>query len=76
MDSSVQLTPPRVEFYVLGSAAAQDRLRAACQLAGKGWLPGLLRGLTGYTSNITANWRARAGAPACQCSFAARMTRN
>ena len=41
MDSSVQLTPPRVEFYVLGSAAAQDRLRAACQLAGKGWRAGL-----------------------------------
>ena len=41
MDSSAQLTPPRVEFYVLGSAAAQDRLRAACQLAGKGWRAGL-----------------------------------
>ncbi|WP_342244112.1 DNA polymerase III subunit chi [Pseudomonas sp. OTU5201] len=36
----------RVEFYVLSSANPADRLRAACQLAAKGWrhgLPVLLR---------------------------------
>ncbi|MEO4047790.1 DNA polymerase III subunit chi [Pseudomonas sp. CAU 1711] len=37
----------RVEFYVLSSATAEGRLRAACQLAGKAWkagLPVFLRG--------------------------------
>ncbi|MDH4561670.1 DNA polymerase III subunit chi [Pseudomonas sp. BN411] len=36
----------RIEFYVLSSANPADRLRAACQLAAKGWrhgLPVLLR---------------------------------
>jgi DNA polymerase-3 subunit chi len=36
----------RIEFYVLASANPADRLRAACQLAAKGWrhgLPVLLR---------------------------------
>lgn len=32
---------PRVEFYVLPSAHAEGRLRAACQLAAKGWRHGL-----------------------------------
>lgn len=31
----------RVEFYVLSSANPTDRLRAACQLAAKGWRHGL-----------------------------------
>ncbi|MDH4570851.1 DNA polymerase III subunit chi [Pseudomonas sp. BN414] len=31
----------RVEFYVLSSANPADRLRAACQLAAKGWRHGL-----------------------------------
>ncbi|AYC31932.1 DNA polymerase III subunit chi [Pseudomonas cavernae] len=31
----------RVEFYVLSSATPTDRLRAACQLALKGWRHGL-----------------------------------
>lgn len=38
---------PRIEFYVLSSASPADRLRAACQLAGKAWragLPVFLRG--------------------------------
>ncbi|MDP3977507.1 MAG: DNA polymerase III subunit chi [Pseudomonas sp.] len=38
---------PRIEFYVLSSAAPADRLRAACQLAMKAWrhgLPVFLRG--------------------------------
>jgi len=38
---------PRIEFYVLSSATPAERLRAACQLAGKAWragLPVFLRG--------------------------------
>ena len=31
----------RIEFYVLSSANPADRLRAACQLAAKGWRHGL-----------------------------------
>ena len=31
----------RVEFYVLSSATAEGRLRAACQLASKAWKAGL-----------------------------------
>ncbi|NQD92710.1 DNA polymerase III subunit chi [Pseudomonas sp. CrR25] len=37
----------RIEFYVLSSASPAERLRAACQLAGKAWragLPVFLRG--------------------------------
>lgn len=32
---------PRIEFYVLSSATAAERLRAACQLAMKAWRAGL-----------------------------------
>ncbi|MBM7059992.1 DNA polymerase III subunit chi [Pseudomonas sp. UL073] len=32
---------PRIEFYVLSSTAPADRLRAACQLALKGWRAGM-----------------------------------
>lgn len=32
---------PRIEFYVLPSAQAEARLRAACQLAAKGWRHGM-----------------------------------
>ncbi|MEX6501276.1 DNA polymerase III subunit chi [Pseudomonas zhanjiangensis] len=32
---------PRIEFYVLSSARPAERLRAACQLAGKAWRAGL-----------------------------------
>ena len=32
---------PRIEFYVLSSATPAERLRAACQLAGKAWRAGL-----------------------------------
>lgn len=38
---------PRIEFYVLSSATAAERIRAACQLAGKAWragVPVFLRG--------------------------------
>jgi len=38
---------PRIEFYVLSTAAPAERLRAACQLAMKAWragLPVFLRG--------------------------------
>ncbi|SDF23814.1 DNA polymerase III subunit chi [Phytopseudomonas seleniipraecipitans] len=38
---------PRIEFYVLSSNTTAERLRAACQLAGKAWrhgLPVFLRG--------------------------------
>jgi DNA polymerase-3 subunit chi len=41
---------PRIEFYVLASASAEGRLRAACTLAGKAWragLPVFLRGQDG-----------------------------
>lgn len=32
---------PRIEFYVLSTAAPAERLRAACQLAMKAWRAGL-----------------------------------
>ncbi|SDI46884.1 DNA polymerase III, chi subunit [Pseudomonas flavescens] len=38
---------PRIEFYVLSSTTPAERLRAACQVAGKAWrhgLPVFLRG--------------------------------
>jgi DNA polymerase-3 subunit chi len=63
----VEITMPRIEFYVLSSAAPADRLRAACQLAMKAWrhgLPVFLRG--GDSAQCTALdellWRFKAEA--------------
>ena len=54
----------RIEFYVLSSATPAERLRAACQLAGKAWragLPVFLRGIDqGQCDELDALlWRYR-----------------
>lgn len=55
---------PRIEFYVLSSATPAERLRAACQLAGKAWragLPVFLRGRNSAQCNELDEllWRVR-----------------
>ena len=55
---------PRIEFYVLSSATPAERLRAACQLAGKAWRHGLPVFLRGHDSAQCHEldellWRAR-----------------
>ena len=55
---------PRIEFYVLSSATTAERLRAACQLAGKAWRHGLPVFLRGASSEQCAEldellWRQR-----------------
>lgn len=54
----------RIEFYVLSSSNPAERLRAACQLAGKAWragLPVFLRGIDqGQCDELDALlWRYR-----------------
>ncbi|TBU77569.1 DNA polymerase III subunit chi [Pseudomonas daroniae] len=55
---------PRIEFYVLSSSTTAERLRAACQLAGKAWrhgLPVFLRGSDAAQCSELDEllWRAR-----------------
>ncbi|MCU1719526.1 DNA polymerase III subunit chi [Pseudomonas sp. 5P_3.1_Bac2] len=50
---------PRIEFYVLSSATAAERIRAACQLAGKAWragVPVFLRGSDAQQCQELDDW--------------------